>query len=213
MLLFQLLGAISPDLTPKRTKIHLAGYNQVEEPLDVYRRGIDKWESWQRWQNRRNFEREFVIALIDIPQQPGLWMFAGAYRQEGKESRTGKDGGSWWYYNLPRLTEFDNIAARVVVKHFRKDRASYRDAETISEQLSVHEVRSRPLTLPEFPGYKQVHVSFSQLCALMEAGEASWRTALSAVSGVYVLSDSVDGKLYVGAPMGKAGYGAAGANI
>jgi hypothetical protein len=203
MLLFQLLNAIDPKLTPAKTKIHLAGYNQVEEPLDVYRRGIEKWEAWQSWQNRRNFEREFVVALIDIPQRPGLWMFAGAYRKAGRERRTG--GTDHWYYDLPRLTAFDDIAARVVVLFRRKDRAAYRDAETIADKLVVHELSARTLTLPAFPGYKQLHVSFSQLEALVRAAESSWRTALSAVGGVYVLADSVDGKLYVGSAYGEGG--------
>lgn len=48
MLLFQLLNALDPTVTPERTKLHLATFNQIEEPLDVYRRGVEQWERWQR---------------------------------------------------------------------------------------------------------------------------------------------------------------------
>jgi hypothetical protein len=205
MLLFPLLRALEPSLEPKCTKIHLAGFNQREQPLDVYREGVEKWESWQAEQNKRNFERRYVVSLIDLPQQPELWLFVGVYVQQGRQERLGADGARWWVYDLQRLTVFDDIAGKLVVRHRRSDRASYRDAETIEGVLHVHELHARTLTLPFFPGYKQVRVSFSELRALVTASEQSWRIALSAVSGVYVLADSNDGKLYVGSAYGQGG--------
>lgn len=203
MLLFPLLDALDPRITPARTKVHLASFNGKEQPLDVYRRGRAAWEEWQRGQNKRNFEREFVVSIIAIPRQPKLWMFAGVYSREGITERPGHEDR--WYYDLARLEALTDLEARLVVSHARTDRPSYRDAETIADRLEVHKLRSRTLIIPEFPGYKQVLLSFSELGAVVREAEVSWRTALSSGSGVYVIADTTDGRLYVGVAYGEGG--------
>ena len=58
MNLFTLLESLDPEATPNRCKLHLAGWNGKEDPLDVYLEGgFDKWQSVQRHQN---FSRDFV---------------------------------------------------------------------------------------------------------------------------------------------------------
>jgi hypothetical protein len=50
-----------------------------------------------------------------------------------------------------------------------------------------------------FPGFDRLVLSFTQLQAVMrEPRYASWRTALSSVSGIYLITDTRDGRHYVG---------------
>lgn len=50
-----------------------------------------------------------------------------------------------------------------------------------------------------FPGFDRLVLSYDQLQAVMrEHRYASWRTALSAVAGVYLITDTRDGRQYVG---------------
>lgn len=46
MNLWNLLNALDMSLRPERTKIHLAGDNGVENPLDVYRGGT--FHDWHK---------------------------------------------------------------------------------------------------------------------------------------------------------------------
>ena len=62
MRLFDLLKVWEPSFEPKRAKVHLARYNQKEQPLDVLLEG--KFDEWQEWQNQRNFQRDFVVSLV-----------------------------------------------------------------------------------------------------------------------------------------------------
>lgn len=62
MLLFDLLRLEAPELEPSKCKVHLAGWNGHDDPLHVYLKG--EFDSWQAWQSRRNFERDFVVSLI-----------------------------------------------------------------------------------------------------------------------------------------------------
>ncbi|MGO3856932.1 MAG: GIY-YIG nuclease family protein, partial [Glutamicibacter arilaitensis] len=50
-----------------------------------------------------------------------------------------------------------------------------------------------------FPGFDQLVLDHSQLQAVMrEHRYASWRTALSSVMGVYLITDTSDGRQYIG---------------
>ena len=50
-----------------------------------------------------------------------------------------------------------------------------------------------------FPGFDRLVLDFAQLQAVMrERHFASWRTALSSVAGVYLITDTHDGRQYVG---------------
>ena len=37
--------------------------------------GTGDFDEWQTWQTRRNFEREFVLSLIQLPER-NKWLFA-----------------------------------------------------------------------------------------------------------------------------------------
>ncbi len=80
--LFQLIGLMDSDVAADKCKIHLAGWNGSDDPLDVYLAG--EFEDWQSWQSKRNFERPFVVSLISLSRD-SQWLFAGVYDSEGCE--------------------------------------------------------------------------------------------------------------------------------
>lgn len=50
-----------------------------------------------------------------------------------------------------------------------------------------------------FPGFDQLVLDYSQLQAVMrEHRYSSWRTALSSVMGIYLVTDTIDGRQYIG---------------
>lgn len=210
--MYPFLAALSPEVTPANSKVHLASWNGSEEPLDVYRRSLAKFEEWQSYQIQKNFERDYVVALIQLPGTASQWLFAGAYRNHGRqEAKHGE--GMWWKYDLQRLTGYDSALGRLVVDYRRRGRASYRLGDTkdsvtkltFDSELAVYELRARPLGLPAFPGFKQALLDFPTLKQVIDHAEPSWKTALSAVSGVYLITDTAEGKLYVGSAGGAGG--------
>lgn len=74
MRLFDLLKLESSELEPTRCKVHLAGWNGHDNPLHVYFKG--EFESWQSWQSKRNFERQYVVSLIQL-SEPNQWLYVG----------------------------------------------------------------------------------------------------------------------------------------
>lgn len=77
--------------------------------------------------------------------------------------------------------------------------------ESWADQLTVCEIAREPLSIGEFPGFKGVDLSKNHLDVVVKNQIESWRTALSNVAGVYLISDKTSGKLYVGSACGEGG--------
>ena len=208
MLIFDLLQILKSDLSPDRTKIHLAGGESIVNPLDAWLQG--DFDEWQKWQNKRNFQRDFVVALIELPQ-PDHWLFAGVFRSYGCESRSTKDRPGFpliktqHYYDLVRDPSCDELAGRLIAKYSRSSRQSYPYAERLSERITLVEIRAEPMSIGKFPGFRAVDLSRADLELIVKRSVESWLTALSNVAGIYLISDTVSGKFYVGAAYGEGG--------
>lgn len=199
MELFDLLKIVTPEITPEKCKIHLAGWNGVDNPLDVYL--ADEFEDWQSWQTKKNFEREYVISLIALPQS-NRWLFAGAYKSHGCDR---VDGLAPYRYNLQRVTAADEMNGRLVFEYERDGRNSYRNAENCTASMQVAEIRPERLSIAEFPGYTRAMITKRQLDTIAKQQHVSWKTALASVAGVYVIADRLTGKLYIGSATGNEG--------
>jgi hypothetical protein len=80
MRVFDILRLLVPELEPIKTKIHLAGWNGFNDPLDVFLAG--RFAEWQSYQSQRNFERPLVLSLIKLKERD-RWLFAGLHRVDG----------------------------------------------------------------------------------------------------------------------------------
>ena len=204
MLMFDLLGIMNPNLNPAEAKLHLATSNGVEQPLDVYLAG--NFNEWQRWQNAKNFERKFVISLIDIPHQTNKWLFAGVYRSSGSERKWSEEyNKNYNWYELTEEQTYKEMNGRLVVTFSRPGRMSYLLAEKWGDRISLSEIYPEKQSIGEFPGFKAVNLTKDQLDLIIRKSPESWRTALSSVAGVYLISDSGTGRFYVGSAYGAGG--------
>jgi hypothetical protein len=61
------------------------------------------------------------------------------------------------------------------------------------------------MSIAEFPGFKAVDLAKTQLDVIVKHELESWRTVLSNVAGVYLISDKRSVKLYVGSASGEGG--------
>ena len=208
MLIFDLLQTLNSDLSPHRTKVHLAGGESIVDPLDAWLQG--DFDEWQKWQNKRNFQRDFVVSLIKLPQ-PDHWLFSGVFRSYGSELRSTKDRPGFpliktqHYYDLVVDPSCNELAGRLIAKFSRSGRQSYLKAERWSERITLVEIRAEPLSIGEFPGFRAVDLSRADLELIVKTSVESWLTALSNVAGIYLISDTVSGKLYIGAAYGEGG--------
>lgn len=201
VLLSNLLKTLSPSFLSQNAKVHLAVPNEAkEDPFKELLNG--KFEQWQKWQSLKNFERDLVVSLVKLPA-PNKWLFAGVFRSCKPQVIEG--GKRQFYYELVELEEYGELKSRLVVKFVRSGRQSYLLMENWESAFQAIEWKSQALGIGDFPGFKNVLLSRQDLVGLRRNAPESWRTALSSVAGVYLISDIASGKLYVGSATGGAG--------
>lgn len=109
--------------------------------------------------------------------------------------------GPFWY-ELSRLPKFADLENRVVIDWGASPRMWHqwlREREVI-EVLPAGYVR-------DFPGLEDVVLEYADLCRIVAhpAVHREWHRALSGVAGVYLITDTRDGRQYVGSASGSEG--------
>lgn len=195
-----LIALLDPEVTPQNTKIHLAGWNGREDPLDVYLAG--GFDEWQCQQTRKNFGRRFVIGLISLGGN--RWLYAGTYTSEGCEPV--QNNPLWKYcYRMQKRQACSEFNGRLIAEFNRPGRQSYLKLDGCADQLVISEILREPMSIGQFPGFKVVDLTKGQLDTIVSQELESWRAALSNVAGVYLISDTISGQLYVGSATGEGG--------
>lgn len=196
---FKWLSLEFPELNQHNSKIHLAVWNGQHDPFEVYLEG--RFEEWQRWQTKRNFEREFIISLIQL-QGDSRWLFAGCYRSISNEYLEEHQN---YIYNTQEIDVLSKYSGRIVVSFRRQGRQSYLLSENCVELPSIVELLPKKLEVEPFSGYNRSVVTKSKLDIIVRQNLESWRSALENVSGIYLITDVKTGRLYVGSATGEGG--------
>ena len=179
-------------------KLHLAiNPKNKKEPLDELFKG--NFKSWQEWQSKKNFERDYILSLIYYGRNE--WIFGGIYKRKDVK-RVEKH----FEYDTELLDFRKDLIGRLIIRFCRPGRQSYLKLEKWVGKLEVVEILRKPYTMKEFLGYENVLIDFDLLKTIIDKEEPSWKTALSSVKGVYIITDKSNGKIYVGSAYGEASF-------
>ncbi|MBA3930640.1 MAG: hypothetical protein C0521_13735 [Xanthomonas sp.] len=104
-----------------------------------------------------------------------------------------------------RLPSCEEWVGRLYLESVYTGRPSYLRGETLANDLTVVELLPERLSIADFPGFKAVNLTKAQLDIVVRNQSAAWSAALSSVKGVYVITDTATGRLYVGKASGADG--------
>jgi len=181
-------------------KLHLAiGEEDKKEPLYKLSKGIGYFKSWQEWQNKKNFERDYILSFIYYSRDE--WIFGGIYKKEDV-----KKVKNHYEYKTKLLDFHKDLIGRLIIHFRRPGRQSYLYLERWVDRLEVREILREPYAVDPFPGYENILLDFHLLRTIIDKEESSWKTALSSVKGVYIITDNSNGKIYVGAAYGEDSF-------
>ncbi|MGA2434725.1 MAG: GIY-YIG nuclease family protein [Bryobacteraceae bacterium] len=185
---------------PQKYKLHLACRNEdFIQPLDEYVAAPAKWRAWNEWRGHRNdWTRPYILSFMEFYPRRNAWLFGGVF--EILERR--KDG-----YKLKPIPEFEKYVGRLIASFHRylgmRGRAYL--LEKYLDQFEVAELLPDQYTGESFCGFENIAHDFSILEAVFQNERPDWKAALSNVKGVYLISDSSNGKKYIGSAYGDAG--------
>ena len=181
-------------------KVHMAISPRPDNnPMQAFFRG--QFRQWQERQTKKNFERLYILSLIYL--QANSWLYAGIYKSKSSV-----------YYKTENYHEYDteltdvkvDLIGRLVVRFNKNFRASYLLLENYYDEFHVSEIKKEPLSIEPFPGYENVKLDYSTLETIIKNEDISWKTALSNIKGIYLITDRSNGKLYVGSVCGKEAF-------
>ncbi len=99
----------------------------------------------------------------------------------------------------------NDLTGRLVITFTRPGRQCRLCAETWADQIEVSELKPRRLTVEEFPGFTRVILPKATLDVIVAQQIESWKSTLSSVAGVYLITDTKTGRHYVGSAYGLGG--------
>ncbi|WP_036318646.1 GIY-YIG nuclease family protein [Microbacterium sp. B24] len=130
----------------------------------------------------------WVVFIREGGDQARLW---SVVENRGEIARN----GILRTFDLIETEHLSDLRNRLVIG-WRSPRTWRMNATTAAEYPVVGISDAEPIP---FPGFDRLVLSHTQLQAVMrEHRYASWRTALSSVAGIYLITDTSDGRQYVG---------------
>ncbi|MBB2985210.1 GIY-YIG nuclease family protein [Terracoccus luteus] len=130
----------------------------------------------------------WVVFLAEGGDRARLWGVVDNHGEVGVE-------GVRRRFAVSRSQRMQDLTNRLVIG-WRSPRTWRLSASTAGSYPVVEIADSQPIP---FPGFDALTLEHAQLQAVMrEHRYASWRTALASVAGVYLITDTRDGRHYVG---------------
>ncbi len=189
-------------------KVHFAiGAKEKKEPFNFFL--IDEFKYWQECQTNKNFRRKYILSLIYYDKD--IWMFGGIYKVLPIKPAPIQNETGWkgWKYETELTEKASDYIGKAFFKFSKKFRASYPVLELVPKQgesiskMTLSHILDKKVALTDFSGFDQVNIDFKTLKRIATDNIASWKSALSKVKGVYLISDTLTGKQYVGSAYGE----------
>ena len=180
-------------------KIHCAT-GKDWPPLEAFFDG--QFKLWQEHQTKKNFQCKHVLSLIHLENDH--WLFSGVYKVKGVRPRRSK-GKNYFMYSTQEVKGLGHLTGKAIIQFDKNFRASYLLSHKFEDQLILVELREERMTIGDFPGYNSVVLSYRMLKTIVRESNPSWKAALSNVAGVYLVTDTSNGKVYVGSAYGGDG--------
>ncbi|WP_062310219.1 GIY-YIG nuclease family protein [Demequina rhizosphaerae] len=152
------------------------------------------------------YTRRQLVKGAKFPRHPARWWlvfvadgqrrsrFYGAFENRGEVGAERTE--THRHYDLVASDLLVSLAGRLVLE-WSADTINWAKRGARAAEFAVVEI-SDPEAVA-FPGFDRVALTYAQLQEVVnESRYASWRTALGAVQGIYLIADSKSGQLYVG---------------
>ena len=169
-----------------------------QDPMELYLENHEKVNpEWLLAKKKKGFfqEGEIAVALVRLDDQ-GRWLLTTIKRITKALDVVSETGVI--AYEASELEQYAPYFGRTVVRYHKTQQAPVRRFKIIHGELVVDEILPAVYTGEGFPGYDQVRLSWWKLKRIVEQRPADWINALENQKAVYLITDTSNGKLYVG---------------
>lgn len=197
--------------SPEKTKVKFnmnAGDANVPA-WDLLRDDSERWIEMNAWRSEKDQANnnlngyDYLLAFAQYYLYDDLkcYIFGGMYKVEKIQPEVKGGVG----YKLTLMDEFKEYRKRLIIKLKKPiGRGIYNKPYlTVQRDLDpeIYEL-SASIKSNAFTSYNDVLLTHKQLQAIFKGETRDWRNALSRVKGVYCVTDTSNGKLYIGSASG-----------
>ncbi len=177
------------DLT--QYKGHFALWNGSNQPLDVFVEDKQGWKDWQEYRPGKDaFSRDFIFSFMRYyPLGDEYWLFGGIW----KVVKRNKDS-----YKVELCDLGKEYIGRLLVQHNLKQKNIRVNLENHYHKMIVSEIFEQEYSGEMFPGFYNIDIQFKKLKHIIKMNKSSWKDTLGRTDGVYLITDTKNGKKYVG---------------
>ncbi len=175
----------------------LTTYSNTTNPLDFFRSNnneeLMRWLFWNY--SKKSFKvGETVIGLLRLDGD--RWLLFNISKVTKDLNKFSGPG-----YEFETVSQYQQYFGRVIVEYKNKAQTLIRKASGMLDDCIVAQIIEDKYEDEEFPGYEKVNISWEVMNRVLK--KSSWKTALQNQKGVYLISDSSTGKMYIGSAYGK----------
>ncbi len=192
ILLNDLLGFSEEEM--KNVKIKFNQSNGIENPIDLFKENPDLLNNqWLFWRTKTRYFRVGQIAVCLVRLSYDTWLLSTV-------KRVVKELGvlNGVNYVGEELEQYSQYYGRVIIKFRKSFQSQGRFYEGLHNELVVQQILPTTFDGDDFPGYDKVKLSYQQLATIIHRGKRDWIAALENQKAVYLITDTYNGKLYVG---------------
>ena len=176
--------------------------------IDLYNMYTTKKEDFLTYQSQQSRDvfkgTQYIISFIG--EEGSLSRFVGVFKVVGIKNNTTKelsivDTSYVFYYELEEISGFDDLKERAIIDWGLGTRSWVQwlkmEKEIVEIQPGLH--------YKQFTDYFDFILDFKELQEIVSNQYKDWKRMLSATKGIYLISDTKTGKLYVGSAYGEEG--------
>lgn len=168
-------------------------------PIEVFKNNEIKTllagQYWNYNKNKSYKDGQITLGFIRIKSNENFWLLFHIGKITKDLNILNGVG-----YEYETLTEYEKYFGRLIIKFKNNSQNMIRNAESVIEDCEIAQILPDIFDNDIFPGYDKVNISWKELSRVLE--KDSWKTALQNQKGVYLITDTYNGKMYVGSAYG-----------
>ncbi|MBA3648776.1 MAG: GIY-YIG nuclease family protein [Chitinophagales bacterium] len=170
-------------------------WNPIEIFKNNERQTLLEGQYWNYNKNKSFKEGQITIGFIRIKSNENSWLLFHIGKVTKDLNILNGVG-----YEYETLSEYEKYFGRLIIKFKNTSQNMIRNAESVIEDCEVVQILPDIFNNDIFPGYDKVNITWNELLRVLE--KDTWKTALQNQKGVYLITDTSNGKMYVGSAYG-----------
>lgn len=166
------------------------------DPIKLFKEDINELLGGQFWNHSKSYFKVGNIAIGFARVEGDKWLLFDISKITKDLQKFNAVG-----YEHETIQQYEKYFGRIIVKYHNRSQYPVRYAKDQIKDLEVFEILPEKFNDDDFPGYENVNLSFDDLKRVLERKD--WKTALENQKGVYLITDTNTGKLYVGSAYGE----------